>query len=257
MQLERPVLGLVFEVVTHAHVHILVDLERVVDACVLDVLGAVVVKFVLVEPLGVLVGEQAPVGTFAKPEDVRLVALGCVLDVNLVRNSQIPESENVLLDAASEFTRVRKLVRGACTVEVFAHVLDMAIDAGLVDVPVERCANGEVLAAPVEPEYAVFVAVVFFVSLHFLCFADKRTEGVAHFAPAEGRVVAEDVCEFCIGKRVDAVLVLHQLAHGAVRNRSDSRVAEHLVDGALACYVGGVGTAHCNLSVKFDIAREE
>lgn len=111
MQLERTILRLVFKVVGEAQVKSLVDLELVVEAYVVDVLGAVDVELVFVEPLAFIFAEQAPLRAFAQAEDVRLLALGGVLNVNLVTESEIPESENVLFQSSAEFTRIRKLVR--------------------------------------------------------------------------------------------------------------------------------------------------
>ena len=75
-----------------------------------------------------------------------------------------------------EFACVRKLVRRACAVEVFAYVFDVAVYACLVETPVERCADGEVLAAPVESENPFIVAVLFFLLLYGFGFAYKRAQ---------------------------------------------------------------------------------
>ena len=69
MELVRLVLGSVFQVVAQVQVHLVANLEAVVDGEVLDVLGSVVVKLMLVHPVFVF-GEQSPMGSFAQAEEV-------------------------------------------------------------------------------------------------------------------------------------------------------------------------------------------
>ena len=68
----------------------------------------------------------------------------------------------------------------------------MARNRGFVNVPVERSADSEILATPVEAYDAVVVAIAFVILFQLLGFADQGAQGVAHLATVQGGVAAKD-----------------------------------------------------------------
>ena len=257
MELIGAVLRAVFQIVSDAHVYVLANLEIVAQTPVLNVLSSAVIQLMFFEPLGIIVAKEPPTSSFAKSKQVCLVAVGCIFDVEQVTKVECPEFGDDLIDVSAEFTRVGELVRGSCAVVVFSHVLQMARNRCLVNVPVERCSDGEILAAPVKAHNAVVVAVAFVFLLHVLGFANEGAQRIAHFTAVKRRVAAEDFFELGCRKRVDLVFVSHELAEYHHRRSVDSGFGKHLVDGSFPVNVCGVGAADGNLTVKFDIAGVE
>ena len=141
------------------------NFEIVSQSPVLDVFGSVIIQFVFVEPFGIVVAVKSPLGSFAKAKEIVFAIFCGILDIKGVPKVKRPEVCDNLLDVGTEFTSVRKLIRRTCAVEVFTNIFEVGRNRCLVNVPVERNSEGEILTAPIQTHYAVFITVTVVVLL--------------------------------------------------------------------------------------------